>query len=137
FFVTVPFSILQPLSTDMFQAKAAFLTFILFSIFIFILVLLYGVKHVKNILLSITEDHTPFLNHNVTRLRNLAYVIISYALVRYFIVNLAIILFVTHIFRINLMNVSLSGLMVGFLLSIGSQIFRYGAYLQEEYDTTL
>lgn len=133
----VPFSVLQPLSTDMFQAKSAFITFYLFSILTFILALLYGVKLVKSILLSISDNHTPFTNQNAIRFRNLALVIIGYSLLGDIIVNIAIVLFVTHIFNINLMNISLSGLIIGSLLLIVSQIFRYGAYLQEEFDTTL
>lgn len=137
FSVTVPFTILQGLNTDMFQAKAAFLTFTLVSILTFLLVFLYGVIQVKNILWSITEAYTPFTSQNAIRLRNLAFIIIGYSLLGNLIVNMAMVIFVTNIFIINLVNISISGLIIGSLLLIISQIFRYGAYLQKEYDTTL
>lgn len=137
FFASVSFNILQPLDPSMFQAKTAYITFFSTSIFIFFLVLLYGIKQVEKILLSITEHHTPFTNQNAMRLRKLAFIIIGYYLLGDLIVNIAMICFVTHIFHINLMNIGLSGLIIGALLLIISQIFRYGAYLQEEFDTTL
>ncbi|WP_158702653.1 DUF2975 domain-containing protein [Paenibacillus faecalis] len=133
----VPFSILQPLSTDRFQAKTAFITFLLSRMLIFMPVFLYGLKQIKNILLSITDTHTPFAVQNATRFRNLSYAVIGYSLLGNLILNLSIIIFVTNIFSIQLTNISLTGLMIGLLLMIVSHIFRYGAYLQEEYDSTL
>lgn len=137
FFIAIPFKLLQPNGQNVIQAKAAFISVLLFSVLPFILVMLYGIKQVNNILLSITYNHTPFIIKNARRIRNLAFLIMGYSLFGHLLVNIAMIFTVTHIFSINITNISLSGFIIGFLILIISQIFQYGTYLQEEYDTTL
>lgn len=136
FSTIVPFSILQPLSTDMFHAKTAFITFHLFRVIIFIPVFLYGLMQIKNILRSITDAHTPFTVQNAMRIRNLSYVVIGYSLLGNLIISLSNVIFVTKIFSIS-PSISITGFIIGSLLLIVSHIFRYGAYLQEEFDTKL
>lgn len=133
----VSFTILQGLSTDMFEAKTAYIIFTLFNTVTSMVVFLYGITQVKNMLLSVIDSHTPFMSENAVRLRNLSFVMIGYGLLGGLLVNVAIILFVTHIFSMNPLNINFSGLIIGVLLLILSQIFKYGAYLQEEVDTTL
>ncbi|ADU32090.1 DUF2975 domain-containing protein [Evansella cellulosilytica] len=133
----IPFSILQPLTIDMFQVKAAFITFFLFRTLTFFPLFLYGVVQLQKIFYSIRETNTPFSAEIASRLRNISYVIILYALIADLFINIAITTFVTNILYIDLLNVSISGLTVGVLVLIISHIFRYGSYLQDEFDTTL
>lgn len=137
FSAIIPFSILQPLSLDMFQAKTAFITYFLFRILISFPAFLYGVIQMEKIMLSILNIHTPFSTEIARRLRKISYVIITYALIGNLVINITIAIFVTHIFHINPLNISISGVIVGILILIISHIFFYGTYLQEEFDTTL
>lgn len=137
FFLTVPFRILQPLSPNMFEAKTAFIVYLSSWMITFVSVLLYGMKQVRTILGSIVNSHTPFMRENANSFKKLAVAVIGYSLLGDLILNLAMVLFVTGIFNITLSNISISGLVIGLLLLIVSQIFSYGAYLQEEVDTTL
>jgi len=133
----IPFNILQAPSTDRIQAKSAFIIFTLFNSLIFMVVFLYGLKQIKNILQSITYSYTPFTIQNANRLKKLSFIIIGYALLGDLIINLLITLFVTDIFSVDISIFNILGLIIGALLFIISQIFLHGAYLQEEFDTTL
>jgi len=134
----IPFSILQPLSSEMFEAKSAYITYSLFNTLTFMFVLLYGIKQVKDILYSIINSYTPFTIANTTRLRNLAFGIIGYGLFGKLIVNLSVALFVTQIVSITIFEIfNIFSIISGILLLIISHIFKYGVYLQEESDTTL
>lgn len=133
----IPFEILQPISTERFQAKSAFIFYTLFKTLIFMVVFLYGLKQIKNILQSIAFSYTPFTIQNAKWLKRISFIIIGYALFGDLIVNLLITLFVTGIFSIAISIFNILGLIIGVLLLIISQVFLYGAYLQEEFDTTL
>ncbi|MDL4842089.1 DUF2975 domain-containing protein [Aquibacillus rhizosphaerae] len=135
----VPFAILQPSFPSMFEleAKAAYITYFSTHTLTSMPAFLYGAIQIKKILTSITDDDTPFSHKNVQRFKHLAYVVIGYALFSKVIISIAIGIFVTNIFSITLTTISLSGIVGGFLLLIVAQIFQYGAYLQNEHDTTL
>lgn len=134
----IPFSILQSFRPEIFQAKTAFIIFTLFSTFTLLPVLLYGIKQVKCILETFIDSYTPFTLSNSNKLRNLAFTIIGYGLFGKLIVNLAVALFVTHRVSITFFEIfDIFIIMCGALVFIISHIFKYGAYLQEEVDTTL
>lgn len=136
FFINVPFKILQPLDSSRFSAKYAALTS-LFSLLINLSLILFGIKQVSNILNSTSKDLTPFIRDNAKSLKKLACSIIIYSLASDILASLLFSIFVTHIFSINLSNIHLSGLLVGGLIYLIGEIFTYGIFLQNEFDTTL
>jgi hypothetical protein len=136
FFINIPFKIIQPIGGSMFSAKYAALTG-LFTIFINLSFVLYGINQVANILKSTANDITPFIMKNVKRLKKLAYTIIIYSVVVDLLSSLLCSIFVTKIYNLDLSNIHLSGILIGWLILIISDIFKYGVFLQKEFDTTL
>lgn len=136
FFINIPFKIIQPTGSSMFSAKYAALTG-LFTIFINLSFVLYGINQVANILKSTANDITPFIMKNVKRLKKLAYTIIIYSVVVDLLSSLLCSIFVTKIYNLDLSNIHLSGVLIGWLILIISDIFKYGVFLQKEFDTTL
>jgi len=74
---------------------------------------------------------------NVKRLKKLAYTIIIYSVVVDLLSSLLCSIFVTKIYNLDLSNIHLSGVLIGWLIIIISDIFKYGVFLQKEFDTTL
>ncbi|WP_088185790.1 DUF2975 domain-containing protein [Desulfosporosinus sp. FKA] len=136
FFIIIPFKIMQPLGPRMFSAKDALITYLLSSLLGFTLIL-YGIKQIANILKSTANDITPFTLGNAKNLRKLTYSIITYSLLSDTLSNVLCSLFVTKIFWVELSNIHFSALLLGGLIFIIAEIFQYGVYLQNEYDTTL
>lgn len=136
FSINIPFKLIQPLNSNMFSAKyAAIISFV--TIFLRTSLILYGINQVANILKSTANDITPFIMANVVRLKKLAYSIITYSVAADLLSNLLYSIFVTKIFFLNLSNIHLSGVLIGGLIFVIADIFKYGAFLQQEFDTTL
>lgn len=136
FSIYIPFKVMQPLDSSMFSAKNAFITYLI-SALLGISLSLYGIKQILNILKSTTKDITPFIMENAKNLKKLAYTIIIYSLATDLISNILCSAFVIKIFTFELSNIHLSGVLFGGLIFIIAEIFQYGIYLQNEYDTTL
>ncbi|MCB8818561.1 DUF2975 domain-containing protein [Desulfosporosinus shakirovi] len=136
FFTVIPFKIIQPLNSSMFSAKYAIITYLLSSLFGLSLIL-YGIKQIVNILKSTARDITPFIADNAKSLKKLAYSIIIYSLVSDIVSNILCSVFVTKIFFVDLSNIHFIRALVGVLIFVIAEIFQYGVYLQNEYDTTL
>lgn len=136
FFINIPFKLIQPLNSNMFSAKNAAITSVV-TIFLRTFLILFGINQVANILKSTANDITPFIMVNVHRLKKLAYSIITYSVAADILSNLLYSVFVTKIFSINLSNIHLSGVLIGGLIFVIADIFKYGVFLQQEFDTTL
>jgi len=136
FFINIPFTLMQPLNSNMFSAKYAVITSFVI-IFLRTALILYGINQVANILKSTANDITPFVLENVQRLKKLAYSIITYSVATDTLSNLLYSVFVTKISSINLSNIHLSGVLIGGLIFVIADIFKYGVFLQQEFDTTL
>ena len=136
FFINIPFKIMQPLNASMFIAKNAAITS-LFALLINTSLMLYGLKQIANILNSTANDITPFIMDNVKSLKKLAYTIILYSAAVDLLSSLLFTLFVTNIVSLNLATIHLSGVLVGGLILVIADIFKYGVFLQQEFDTTL
>jgi len=136
FFIIIPYKIIQPLDSSMFSAKYALITYLLSSL-LGLSLILYGIKQIVNILKSTAKDITPFVMGNAKNLKKLAYSIITYSVASDILSNILCSVLVTKIFSVDLSNIHLSGVLVGGLIFIIAEIFRYGVYLQNEYDTTL
>ena len=136
FFLKIPFTKIQPIDISLFNAKYAAIA-TLFSTFTSISLISYGIKQVSNILNSTVNDITPFIMDNVKSLKKLAYTIIIYSVAVDFISGILFSIFVTKIFILNISNIHLSGVLPGILIFVIAEIFKYGVFLQKEFDTTL
>lgn len=136
FFISIPYKIMQPLDNNLFRAKDAFIASLI-SVIITILFVLYGIKQILDILNFTSKEFTPFILENVKCLRKLAYSIIMYSAVAGLLTNILFSVFVTKIFSLDLSNIHVTGLLIGGLIFIIADIFKYGVYLQNEFDTTL
>lgn len=134
--IYVPYKILQPLDSTLFSAKNGFITYLISTLFSLSLIL-YVFKQILNILKSIEQDVTPFIMNNAKNLKKVAFITITYSVVIDFLASILCWIFVTKIFSLELTNIHLSGVLVGGLIFIIAEIFQYGVYLQNEYDTTL
>lgn len=136
FFIIIPYKIIQPLDSSRFSAKYALITYLI-SALLSLSLSLYGIKQILNILKSTVKDITPFIMDNAKSLKKLAYTIVTYSVVADILANILCSAFVIKIFTFDLSNIHLSGVLVGGLIFIIADIFQYGVYLQNEYDTTL
>ncbi|MEL1135104.1 DUF2975 domain-containing protein [Desulfitobacterium sp. THU1] len=136
FYMSVPFKIIQPLDSSMFSAKYALIAY-LFSFLLSFGLILYGIRQVENIATSImSNDETPFDMNNAKSLKRLAYSIIIYTLASDMLATLLCAL-VTKIFAFNVSFDFLPGVIIGLIVLLIADIFRYGVFLQNEFDTTL
>lgn len=95
--------------------------------------------HLILILKSVKEDH-PFARENSNRLSVMGILLIAYTIVirigEY--VMLKQVLGTVNIPNVNLkFSFNTGGILLGLLIILLAGIFKYGSYLQKEYDTTL
>lgn len=136
FFIDIPFKFIQPLDGIMFSAKHAVLISVL-SLILKELLILYGLNQIAKILNDTSNEIPPFTMDNVNRLKKLAYLIIIYSVAADILSNILYSIFVTGIFILDLSNIHLSGVLSGGLILVIADIFKYGLYLQNEFDSTL
>ncbi len=121
-------------------AKHAFLTS-MFLLLVKVSLIIYGVKQAADFLNSIANDKAPYVIRNVKRIKKIAYVIIFYSVAVDILSCLLYLIFVTRIFTLDLSNVHLSGILSGVLsggfILVIADLFKYGVFLQEEFDTKL
>jgi hypothetical protein len=135
--VYIPYEIIQPLNENLLNSKSALITYLFSKSIIYIPLILYSVKQITDILSSIVNDKTPFIMDNTRRFTKLAYTIIIYSIVPDIIFSLLCWIFVTKRFLINLSTIQLSSILLGGFLLLFAELIKYGAFLQEEFDTTL
>ncbi|MPN53761.1 hypothetical protein SDC9_201427 [bioreactor metagenome] len=75
--------------------------------------------------------------NNAKSLKKIAYTIAIYSVSTEILAAILCSAFVTKIFTIDLLSIHWSGVIVGGLIFIVADIFQYGVFLQNEYDTTL
>jgi hypothetical protein len=134
FFIDIPFKFIQLLDSSKFNAKHA-VSISLISILLKESLILYGLNQVVKILYSISNDIPPFTMDNVERLKKLSYSIVIYSVAADILSNVLYSIFVTKIFVLDLSNIHLGGVLIGGLILVIADIFKYGVYLQNEFDT--
>ena len=134
--VYIPYEIIQPLNENLLNSKSALITYLFSKSIIYIPLILYSVKQITDILSSIVNDKTPFIMDNTRRFTKLAYNnnLFNCADI---IFSLLCWIFVTKRFLINLSTIQLSSILLGGFLLLFAELIKYGAFLQEEFDTTL
>ena len=135
--VMFPFTYFQPISPNMFNAKSAYLVVSLTNTILAFCAYIYSIDQIRYITGNILSGGSPFSLANAARLRRLGIVVILYSFLAKLVLNILICLFVTRILSINLGGISLIGIIIGILVLFVSEIFKYGALLQEEHDLTL
>ncbi|MGC7870595.1 hypothetical protein ACPUYX_03570 [Desulfosporosinus sp. SYSU MS00001] len=136
FFINIPFKVLQPLGNSMINAKNAFLVGVS-SLLVKVFLIIYGIKQAADFLNSISNDKAPYVILNVKRIKKIAHVIILYSVLVDTLSSLLYSIFVTRIFTLDLSNVHLSGVLIGGFILVIADLFKYGVFLQEEFDAKL
>ncbi|WP_307398535.1 DUF2975 domain-containing protein [Paenibacillus anaericanus] len=134
--ILIPFTLFQPINPESFNAKSAFLVTEFTQIILTFLTYIYCIMQIRNIIGSIMKGNSPFIQENVDRLKRLGVAVILYSLFAKLILNVLCWLLVNHIFAIDLSGISITGIIIGMLILVVSEVFKYGGYLQEEHDTT-
>jgi len=140
FFINIPFKMIQPIdySIDSNLLIAIYVAITsLFSVLISASFILYGLNQVLKILDSTVNDITPFIMDNVKSLKKLAYTIIIYSVAVDFLVSLLFTAFVTKIPPSITTPTIHSEVLIGGLILVIAEIFKYGVFLQKEFDATL
>ncbi|MEH7753464.1 DUF2975 domain-containing protein [Bacillus toyonensis] len=102
-------------------------------------ILLFLTVQIKRIL-QFTRNKQPFSKSCIKHIQYLAYGVIIYSFIVGLLMNILGFLFVRtlHLSETTIsLNFNFEMMIMGFLLLLLSHIFKYGAYLQEEYDSTL
>ncbi|MBE5107883.1 DUF2975 domain-containing protein [Bacillus thuringiensis] len=101
--------------------------------------LLYIAIQLKRIL-QYARNKQPFSKSCIKHIRYLAYGVIIYSFLFGFLVNILGLLFARTLQfpeTVISLNFNFDMMLMGFLILLLSHIFKYGAYLQDEYDSTL
>jgi len=112
---------------------------ILFIAFSIILLIVFGARKLARILRSVDND-TPFKKENADRIRAIGMILIlsSFLVPAYDYIPAIMMMNLLKIKDISLnYSVNISLALAGILMFILSGIFRYGSYLQDEYDGTV
>ncbi|MBF7150648.1 DUF2975 domain-containing protein [Bacillus toyonensis] len=102
-------------------------------------ILLFLTVQIKRIL-QFTRNKQPFSKSCIKHIQYLAYGVIIYSFIVGLLMNILGFLFVRTLHlseTVISLNFNFEMMIMGFLLLFLSHIFKYGAYLQEEYDSTL
>lgn len=109
------------------------------GITLFLILFLLVLSQLRVILKNVVNEK-PFAEKNAKSIMNIGYVVMAGSIVipitKAFLINKII-----HAFNLSNVNVvytiNVEVLIIGILLLLVSAIFNYGAYLQQEYDTTI
>ncbi|MEK4768907.1 DUF2975 domain-containing protein [Bacillus sp. FSL L8-0099] len=102
-------------------------------------ILLFLTVQIKRIL-QFTRNKQPFSKSCIKHIQYLAYGVIIYSFIVGLLMNILGFLFVRTLHlseTVISLNFNFEMMIMGFLLLFLSHIFKYGAYLQKEYDSTL
>ena len=134
--IHIPFRIIPP-SLE-FSAKYAAITYLFSQYLLIYSFVIYGNKQVLNIFKSAANDITPFIMDNVKSIKNIAYTIIIYSVLVDNLTRFLCTLFVTQTYvSFNFGNFNIQGILLGTLIFFIADIFKYGVFLQKEFDETL
>ena len=131
----IPFRIIPP-SLE-FSAKYAAITYLFSQYLLVYSFVIYGSKQVLNIFNSAANDITPFIMDNVKSIKNIAYTIIIFSVIVDNLTCFLCTLFVTQTVSFSLGNFNILGILLGTIIFFIADIFKYGVFLQKEFDETL
>jgi hypothetical protein len=118
--------------------KSVYIVILLMSVFLMILAA-FVTKQLVNILKSVDND-TPFEKENAERIHSIGRILVLSSLLvpAFEFIPAKVMLDLIKIQNINLnYSVNIYLLLTGFLMFILSGIFKYGSFLQNEYDETV
>jgi len=132
----IPKAILQFLPLDMINIRAAIIVDSLISKILLFIISIIGLKKINNLTSDMLNNKTPFQEKHIHSLRRLSYVILLYSTLGNTLLSILTSIFVTDIFLVTVVF-SWTGILIGVLGYVFSDITEYGLFLQDEYDTTL
>jgi len=132
----IPKAILHFIPLHMINIRAAIFFDSLISNILLFIITIIGLKKINNLTSDMLNNKTPFQAKHIHSLRRLSYVILLYSTLGNTLLSILTSIFVTDIFLVTVVF-SWTGVLIGALGYIFSDITEYGLFLQDEYDTTL
>jgi len=133
---SIPKNILQFVPIDYINIPAAIvIAFLMSNLLPFILVII-GLKKMTDLTTDMLNKESPFQLKHVKSVRKLSYLILLYSTLGNTLLCILISLFVTDYFSVTF-DFAWSGILIGIMGYIFSDITEHGIFLQDEYDTTL
>lgn len=133
---SIPSTILHLIPIEMINIKAAIIIDSFIGAILLIVLINIGLKKLTNLTKDILNKESPFQLKHIKSLRKFSFVIILYSTVGNTVVCVLFSIFVTGFMNITF-DFMWSGIFIGILGYIFSDITEYGLFLQDEYDTTL
>lgn len=129
-------NILHLVPIRMINIKAAIILDSLINLVFLILLVNIGLKKLVVLTKNILNNESPFQLKHIKSLRQFSLIIILYSTLKSTILGILFSIFVIDSINITL-DFMWSGIFIGILGYIFSDITEYGLFLQDEYDTTL
>lgn len=135
---SIPTSILHFVPIEMINVHAVIFFHLIINVVLLILLINVGLKKLLKLTQDVLMKESPFQSCYIRSLRKYSFIIILYSIFRNTVLCLLFSLFVTHPMMISItFDFLWSGIIIGVLGYIFSDITEYGLFLQEEYDATL
>lgn len=133
---SIPRTILQIKPIEMINVNAAIIIDSFIGAILLILLVNRGLKKLIDITNNISNGESPFQLKHVKSLRKFSLIIIIYSTLGNTILCILFSIFVTGFLNVTF-DFMWSGIFIGILGYIFSDISEYGLFLQDEYDATL
>jgi hypothetical protein len=133
---SIPSNLLQLIPIDMINVNAAIIINSIINIMLLLLLVIVGLKKLINLTNDILNGKSPFQLKHIRSLRTFSFVIILYSTLGNTLLCILFSIFVTGFMSITF-DFIWSGVFIGIIGYIFSDITEYGLFLQDEYDSTL
>ncbi len=132
----IPRNILHFRLIDMINIKAAIIMDLLVSSILEFIIVVIGLRKMLDLTTNILDGESPFQLKHIKSLRKLSYAILLYSTLGNTLLSILISVFTTSVFNVTIIF-AWSGVLIGIIGYIFSDITEYGLFLQDEYDATL
>jgi hypothetical protein len=129
-------NILPSLPIDMINIKAAIIIDVVVSKILEFIIVVMGLRKMLDLTTDILDGESPFQLKHIKSLRKLSYAVLLYSTLGNTLLCILIRAFATSVFNVTVVF-SWSGVVIGIMGYIFSDITEYGLFLQDEYDATL
>lgn len=133
---SIPHTILQFIPIEMINVTAAIIIDSIINLILLLLLINTGLKKLMNLTNDILNGKTPFQLRHIRSLRIFSFIIVLYSTLGNTLLCILFSIFVTGFISITL-DFMWSGVFIGIIGFIFSDITEYGLFLQDEYDSTL
>lgn len=120
----------------MIHVSAAIIIDLIINLILLLIFVNIGLKKLMNLTNDLLNGNSPFQLKHIKSLRIFSFIIILYSTLKNTILCILFSIFVTGFISITF-DFMWSGILIGMIGYIFSDIIEYGLFLQDEYDSTL